>query len=1646
MSDINFKQTYTYQEFLSDFPTRKSFVNPTIAHELNNRIAQVEPIEFLPNNPIEDSFPSNDTRGWNYSIAMYGVLPDGRRAVVLIDGIEPYFYVQKPQPITGFRPGEIPPNSSPELYNSINNTLKENFLNEVRSKLDDQCKFSWEQGKPFVGWQEEYSDYLKISFTKQTNRKKAITACRRLGYSTFHDDYDRYYLVVARDYNIPLCAWSTISNYKIQAINQFKSPVFRVHIDNFKHYAGEVLKSPILSRDRSLLLTWDIECGTKTGELPTANNTSDRLFMIASTAHWWYSKTPLFKICFVDVPCDPSDDFITVVCGDERNVILAFACLFEKMTPDFCTGYNSSNFDYPWLVQRAYQYGILEMMCDIMNEMRPFNGFNTPLGHKLYNITYDQWKHREMQKTIPKVTVNNYISTPGGICSIYCREKIKIDAETYAEGTQIQTAGCISFDLMTIMKQAYPNSEKNSLDYFLSINKLGGKKDMPIHELFRIYWESVDAYTSQNTERIEKCKKEMRTVAEYCVVDSYRCQELSVIRNVIADKREVASLSYTSLCDAFVRANGMKVRQMVMARGIKRKLYFTVNTKKNPEDEKYPGAYVLPPEKGLIVSKLTLQERQTKYNDFIRHFGQVDLNDGSYRNIPYTEFSTFNAGNSGIDDASGCKIKCFQETIFNYSKNNTNFTVTVADTKAIDDIITDTQQLLGDTHLSNTDIRIFKDFLKEGTGRPVTGLDFSSLYPSLIMAYNLSPEYTISMETCDNSIGVVKLKLAQTACLGYSVRSIRFPYGVAKKDIHGFFINHENQFPTLDNGQPNPNCRFGIYPTILKELGDARNVMKVPKEYYEILNEYLDKKNDSTNKTNQIIKLCTEIDLNDFKDFETLLDEYEELITIKDHPRFGKMSWSEFVLFMSSNPTKLPVVERIELKDAIDVIISKIDYDYAHKPPKKIQTTDPANVKKILCAFEDEDVINAKNGITWEDIEFYFNYFDSKQKALKVFMNTFYGESGNKLSSMFVLAVAGSITTQGQMNIKLVKEFVETGKVEYEGVTYRQNVGNFGVKYGDTDSLYIIAPESAFKDVDIEYYTGKITKEQYWSRMVDISFVYIDKIKKEVNDLLKTTSGTKFLKMSYEEVLFPVAFLAKKKYYGIPHISIPNFNPKKLFIRGLEVKKRGVSGVLKNLCEDLMWKSMRLDNLKELLDLTYDAIDEFYKKTWDVDLFSQAKQYKPKSKKDIEDGKGNKSVLHFVERMKERGIEIKPHERFRTVNVRKYPFSYDYRGRKVPLKISDFMELVSEVKAHNMEVDIDYYMENGIVSQLARMVIYRDEFYVDSFDNSDVEIKKADDSSFKKAKQHLNYYASRYYKTYQNKGPIYQNTFKMIDKGLKNSYKKLGLDTVKVNLLCRDWEFDSPDAFFKSMTEIAETKAVKVAKGYGRIYVNNNVKGTDLTPLQRLYCGTQATQMKLINYNYRNNLNTIERDLRNMFHDLCKFMSEHRRAVDMMSLLVNKAIGVEKLYNDPVTVQSTGNTITDAPGTNEVLLNFELDDDNNDDIETSGDLLSKKQLLSSVENKIPVNEFDSLFKQTEIHLKKSFNVSEVANRLMIIYDNLYKTYLFYHQNLDIQRYLESKLDKKYNINTLMADKKSINAIVEENIEDGMNNNIIDFEF
>src|SRR4051794_539119 len=249
-----------------------------------------------------------------------------------------------------------------------------------------------------------------------------------------------------------------------------------------------------------------------------------------------------------------------------------------------------------------------------------------------------------------------------------------------------------------------------------------------------------------------------------------------------------------------------------------------------------------------------------------------------------------------------------------------------------------------------------------------------------------------------------------------------------------------------------------------------------------------------------------------------------------------------------------PVSESTPIASVIkDILFSIKDMK---KRSKVVQTLDP------FIDLSYDDFIKE-----YSSVRFTYDSLNSKQKAIKLYMNSFYGVTGRSGSPFYVLELAGGVTSAGQENIKRVTEYVRKK--------------GFGIKYGDTDSLYLTCPDSCYEKYDLAYNDGKgeISKLEYWTEMVKTTMGVMEKLRNDVNTFLRLKTRSDYLKMAYEEVLFPVAFTGKKKYFGIDHEETPNFEPREPFIREIDTVKQGKSQVFKTIGDRIMRRAMDINNV-----------------------------------------------------------------------------------------------------------------------------------------------------------------------------------------------------------------------------------------------------------------------------------------------------------------------------------------------------------------------------------------------------------------------------------------------------------------------------------
>ena len=254
----------------------------------------------------------------------------------------------------------------------------------------------------------------------------------------------------------------------------------------------------------------------------------------------------------------PDPRWITVICENQTNLLKAFALCWEYLAPDIQIGFNDSQYDWPFVVEKAKNLGILEWMFNHMS-LEPLS---------IEKIT--KWQY---QYNVIKIN----------------------DANIHSKHLKIP--GCVAIDVRPCFKKLYSKAEKSSLKFYLEECKLDKKVDLPIHRINKYYEKALKEINNTTAEQ-------MREVAEYCINDALSCQRLMVKHNVINEYKEKVSISFLSLFDAHYFADGMKVKNLLASRAWGLGILNTMIPQKQTESGKYPGAYVFPPERDLKINAL----------------------------------------------------------------------------------------------------------------------------------------------------------------------------------------------------------------------------------------------------------------------------------------------------------------------------------------------------------------------------------------------------------------------------------------------------------------------------------------------------------------------------------------------------------------------------------------------------------------------------------------------------------------------------------------------------------------------------------------------------------------------------------------------------------------------------------------------------------------------------------------------------------------------------------------------------------------------------------------------------------------------------------------------------------------------------------
>ena len=198
------------------------------------------------------------------------------------------------------------------------------------------------------------------------------------------------------------------------------------------------------------------------------------------------------------------------------------------------------------------------------------------------------------------------------------------------------------------------------------------------------------------------------------------------------------------------------------------------------------------------------------------------------------------------------------------------------------------------------------------------------------------------------------------------------------------------------------------------------------------------------------------------------------------------------------------IFEKIVCKDGNEYcgVISEV-FEPNSSELKEIIVKD-INFKPICSAIPACNISERKD--RYNDFE--ISVLEGLQLAFKVTANSLYGQLGAKTSAIFLKDIAASTTATGRKQLLLAKKFVEDN--------YRNDIADAEVVYGDTDSIFVnFRP----KDANGNFIKGKEGLERSIQLGKDVS--------KRIKTIMKNPQN-----LGYEKTFWPFVIFTKKRYVG----------------------------------------------------------------------------------------------------------------------------------------------------------------------------------------------------------------------------------------------------------------------------------------------------------------------------------------------------------------------------------------------------------------------------------------------------------------------------------------------------------------------------------
>ncbi|KAI5806949.1 DNA polymerase family B-domain-containing protein [Geopyxis carbonaria] len=477
---------------------------------------------------VEDGHLSGKT-----AVRLFGVTEKGHSVLLHVTGFMHYIYVAAPM---GFTKQHI------EGYKSY---LDQKLWNGLNSVIHSVTICMRENLYGFVGNQK--SPYLKISVTdpKHISRLRTMLERGEANYKGMWPGSDgglltfdniQYIMRFMVDVGILGMSWVEVPGGTYRMLNE-NELVSTCQIEAEVHYRdliahsteGEYAKMAPLR-----ILSFDIECAGRKGIFPEAQH--DPVIQIANVVTRYGEDKSFVRNVFCLDTCSLIINTQLFEFKEEKDMLLAWKDFVRQVDPDVIIGYNISNFDMPYLLDRAKHL-------------------------KAHDFPF--WTRLTRTKTEAKDS--NFSSKQMG----------NRDTKT------TNTNGRLQMDMLQVVQRDYQlrSYTLNSV----SAHFLGEQKE--------------DVHYSMITELFNGTSESRRRLAVYCLKDAYLPQRLMDKLTCMANYTEMARVTGVPFMYLLARGQQIKFLSQIFRKALEQALVIP-NLAHESGDEQYEGATVIEPTRG----------------------------------------------------------------------------------------------------------------------------------------------------------------------------------------------------------------------------------------------------------------------------------------------------------------------------------------------------------------------------------------------------------------------------------------------------------------------------------------------------------------------------------------------------------------------------------------------------------------------------------------------------------------------------------------------------------------------------------------------------------------------------------------------------------------------------------------------------------------------------------------------------------------------------------------------------------------------------------------------------------------------------------------------------------------------------------------